>query len=210
MPTADLLPAGWTAIVPVKSTSSGKSRIDLPPQDRGQVAAAMAIDTVTAVAGSAVGDVLVAIDDPADAAWFAALPRVCTLRVRARGLNAAIDEAAATVAGPVVCLPGDLPWLTSAAVDDVLIALAEALHDFPRAVVADESGSGTTFLAARSAAELRPAYGEGSFARHGDAATTVVDLPASHPARRDVDTLAELLTVTTGRTGEVVAALHGR
>jgi 2-phospho-L-lactate guanylyltransferase len=55
----------WSLVVPIKRLDVAKSRIDLDPVDRADLAMAMATDTVAAAIGCPlVGHVVVGTDDP--------------------------------------------------------------------------------------------------------------------------------------------------
>ncbi len=191
----------WTVLIPVKDTVRGKSRLDLPPLVRSQLALAMAADTATAA--SQVARVVVVVESAADAAALSSIPNVLAYRTPVSGLNESIldwlrrfgtDE-------PTAVLPGDLPDLEPA---DLRRALGRCTqHEF--AVVADRQGVGTTLLAASTAAALRPHYGPDSFAQHQLAGAVPVPWPSSG-LRRDVDVLEDLARVRGPRT----AALLGR
>lgn len=211
---AGVLPsAGWTLIVPVKSTSRGKSRIDVDPQLRQRIARALALDTVAAAAAAAaVTQVVVVADEQADGAELATIAGVRVQLTATRSLNAAIADGVGGASGMVAVLPADLPGVTAAELDAVLQQAASMLVDDDRhsmAVIADRQGVGTTLLAALEPAELRPHYGPQSFRRHQDAGARALDVAADSWIRRDIDTLADLATITTGRTGELAAQALG-
>ncbi len=184
-----------TLLVPVKPTGLGKSR--LHPYDAGsrrRLARAFALDTVTA--GTAAGTVDQVVVVTVDAGLVHEVERLgCrTLVDTAPGdLNATLlsaalllaREAAPGVAVRPVALCADLPALTSAALDDVLGDGSPV-----RALVADHAGTGTTLLRSEDVAGFRPAFGDGSAARHR--ALGHVDLPAADPLRRDVDDARDL------------------
>jgi len=186
----------WVLLVPVKSTRLGKSRIQLPPERRARLARAMALDTVTAIASAAeVGRVVVLVDDETDGELLASAGTVTVHRSAVTGLNAALSEGLSLpeAAGhPVAVLPADLPSLRSAELDAALRAAAGVAF----AVVADRQGTGTTLLAARDRALLRPRYGAGSFASHVAAGAVPLVVPAESGLRRDVDVLEDLRGVT--------------
>lgn len=199
----------WTVIVPVKATSRGKSRIAVDPMLRQRVAVALATDTVTAAAEArSVCDVVVVVDDQDDRAIFSAIPGVRIRLTRASSLNAAIVDGTTGIAGPVAVLPGDLPALTGQELDAVLAMIGSAGH--PMAVVADRQGTGTTLLAAVDPAQLRPLYGPDSYRRHLAAGAHGLELPEDSWIRRDVDTVADLVQITAGRTGELADVVLGR
>ncbi|MBN9611014.1 MAG: 2-phospho-L-lactate guanylyltransferase [Actinobacteria bacterium] len=190
----------WLVLVPIKSTRIGKSRIALDPESRRRLARAMALDTVTAVAAAdRVGGVWVLVDDPADGDLFRGMPGVCARRTGVVGLNDVIREACGALPAmggddsrPVAVLPADLPSLEPGELDD---ALRQAVA-VPRAVVPDRQGTGTTLLAARDAAQLRPQYGPGSFAAHRVSGAAGLQLPDDSGLRCDVDVIADLAGVT--------------
>ncbi|MGO1236751.1 MAG: 2-phospho-L-lactate guanylyltransferase, partial [Microbacterium gubbeenense] len=54
----------WSVVIPVKTTQSGKSRLELPGAERPQLALAIALDTIAAAASAeTVGEVLVVTSD---------------------------------------------------------------------------------------------------------------------------------------------------
>ncbi len=199
----------WTVIVPVKATSRGKSRIAVDPMLRRQVAIALVTDTVTAAAAAtAVAEVVVVADDRGDGGLFSAIPGVRVRLTDAASLNAAIADGSAGISGPVAVLPGDLPGLTGPELDAVLAMVGSAGH--PLVVVADRQGTGTTLLAAVDPAQLRPLYGPDSYRRHLAAGAHGLELPEDSWIRRDVDTVADLIQITAGRTGELADVVLGR
>jgi 2-phospho-L-lactate guanylyltransferase len=90
--------------------------------------------------------------------------------------------------------------------------LAAVLRQVPqggRAFVADADSRGTTLLAAGPGADLSPAYGPGSRARH--LASGAAELPGPPALRRDVDTPDDLRAAAAlglgPRTRDVAARL---
>lgn len=196
--------------MPLKASDRGKSRIEVDPSLRRQLVLAMALDTVAAaVAAEGVREVVVVVDEPADADQLTRFSGVRVVRTHASELNQAIvDGARALVgdaddprrSGPVAVLPGDLPSLLP---DELAVALsAAATH--PLAVVADKQGTGTTLLAAAAVSLLHPRYGSGSLGRHLADGAVRLDLPVDSGLRRDVDHLADLPDVTGPRTVSVL------
>jgi len=200
----------WTILVPLKASDRGKSRIEVDPVLRRQLVLAMALDTVAAAAAAdGVLQVVVVVDEPADADQLTRFPGVRVVRTHASELNHAIvDGARAMVgdadgrhrSGPVAVLPGDLPSLLPGELAAALSAAA--LHS--RAVVADKQGTGTTLLAASDVSLLRPRYGSGSLGRHLADGAVQLELPVDSGLRRDVDHLADLPDVTGPRTVAVL------
>lgn len=191
-------PTEWTILVPLKATSRGKSRLEMTPEMRRRLAMAMAMDTVSAAAEC--GQVLVVVEDDADAAALGAMADVRVHRTEVTGLNESIrdglrllsSEAVPAEQGPVVrrfaVLPGDLPGLQSAELGAVL----RQSESYRFAVVADHQQIGTTLLAARTTADLRPAYGSDSFRRHQLLGAVALSVPPESSLRWDVDTAADL------------------
>ena len=73
-------------------------------------------------------------------------------------------------------------------------------------MVADRQGTGTTLLAALTAAAIRPQYGTDSLRRHRDSGAHELTIPAGSGLRRDVDHVGDLVGVTGPRTVSVITA----
>lgn len=183
----------YAVLVPVKPPAHGKSRLVGPPADlRRELAAAFALDTVTACLAAERVDAVLAVTDDAhfsrqlSSLGCASIPDGVT-----GDLNATLRQGASEVRRrwpdllPVaVC--ADLPALRG---EDLDAALAEAsAHD--ASFVADASGLGTTLYAA--AHDLfDPRFGPGSCVAHlGTGAVAIEGALAS--LRRDVDDLEDL------------------
>ncbi|MFJ8824528.1 2-phospho-L-lactate guanylyltransferase [Streptomyces sp. NPDC102467] len=181
----------WTLVIPLKPLVRAKSR--LAPAAGGLrpgLALAFAQDTVAAAgACRAVRDVVVVTDDARAARELTALgARVVPDSPRA-GLNAALSHGAASVrslrpAAPVVAMNADLPALRPVELARVLTAAAA----FPRAFLPDAAGIGTTLLCAAPGAELLPAFGTASRARHTASGAAELFLDGVDSVRQDVDT----------------------
>jgi 2-phospho-L-lactate/phosphoenolpyruvate guanylyltransferase len=176
----------WRLVVPVKGAPDAKSRLQVGAGiARTDLARAMALDTIeAALTTSAVDTVLVVTSDPVVSGAALAMGA----RVEpdpGGGLNAAVgcgrDVIAAESTGPLAVLLADLPAVRP---EDLTAALAECTAH-PAAFVPDAEGSGTVLLAVADAADLRPAFGAGSAARH-DLVATRLDLDLLR-LRRDVD-----------------------
>lgn len=197
--------AAWTVIVPIKGGPEAKSRLDPPPGvSRADLAAAIAADTVAAVAcASAVGRVVVVC---ADLAWAvhavqASDARVEVVAERSRaGLNGAIEVAARGLTGPLAVILGDLPAARAVDVDAVL---GTCIGD---GFVADASGTGTTMLLSRSG-RLAPRFGPDSALRHATQGAS--RLSANPRLVQDVDTAADLAAAAMLGLGANCAALLG-
>ena len=186
-----------------------KTRIDLDPDVRMELALAMAADTVRAAAECRLVDVVVAVCD--DATALRALEAAGAVVVPDEpdaGLNPALVHGAAVSDVPagagVAAVAADLPALRSGELAELLQRAAGERMS----VVADASGGGTTVFTAVDRASFRPIFGPESRRRH--VAYGAVDLTdvAGATVRRDVDTLVDLedaLRLGIGRaTGDVV------
>jgi 2-phospho-L-lactate guanylyltransferase len=71
-------------------------------------------------------------------------------------------------------------------------------------VLGDRDGTGTALLTAMPGHAPRPAYGEGSFARHIEAGHVPLAVPAHHsPLWHDIDTPADLMRALEGVADDV-------
>ncbi|MGI8577219.1 MAG: 2-phospho-L-lactate guanylyltransferase [Nocardioidaceae bacterium] len=200
----------WTVIVPVKQTTIAKSRLTrLSSADRGQLALAFALDTVTAALSCPwVRRVVVVTSDPAAGAFTEAGAVVLRDEPEA-GLNAALTYAASairrsTADACLAAVSGDLP-----AVDPQSFSCVFAAASAPRWFVADISGSGTTLLAANGLSPLLPAFGPNSRARHQSGGARESSQPGLDRLRRDVDTEGDLLEAVRLGVGHHTSAALG-
>lgn len=213
-------PEGWSIVVPVKRLTIAKSRLRtaVPADQHAALVVAMAADTVAAaIATPGVRLVVVVTNEPRAAAALRRLGAVVVADQPGAGLNQALAFGAgrALTVQPgcgVAAISADLPALRSA---ELAAALAAAAA-YPRALVPDVAGDGTTLLTAAVGTALRPRYGERSRARH--LATGAVDLltgpfagdsAALATLRRDVDTPADLIAARALGLGRHVAAVLG-
>ncbi|GAB3444941.1 hypothetical protein GCM10027517_25270 [Phycicoccus ginsengisoli] len=202
----------WRLVVPVKGGPAAKTRLHPPGGvDRAALATALATDCLAAcVAGMPRGTVHVVTADAHVGAIAAGLGAV-VVPDPGGGLDAAARAGrdAALAADPsaaVGVLLGDLPCLRP---EDLRAALSSASHH-PRAVVPDADGAGTVLLTAQPGADLVPAFGEGSAARHEAAGHVRLDLDLPR-LRQDVDddgALRVALALGVGPATE--SALAGR
>ena len=185
----------YAVVVPVKPPARGKSRlVGIPDGAREELAAAFALDTVTAcLAAEHVGAVLVATDDARFSAALAATGAPCIPDGDSSDLNATLRQTAAEAhrrwpSMRPVALCADLPALDPADLDAALASpvLAGGVAGF----VADAAGIGTTLYSASWEA-FDPRYGEGSRLAHLDAGAVEVTGPLTS-LRRDVDDLPDL------------------
>ncbi|MFE1172711.1 2-phospho-L-lactate guanylyltransferase [Streptomyces sp. NPDC058773] len=188
---------GWSLVVPLKPLVRAKSRLSRAAGEefRPRLALAFALDTVTAaLACENVQDVAVVTDDRQAAEQLAALGARIVPDTPARGLNAALAHGASVVrarrpGAAVAALNADLPALRPTELELVLHSASQ----FPRAFLADAADIGTTLLTATSGAELEPAFGGASRARHLASGAREITGPAAPSVRRDVDTGEDLL-----------------
>lgn len=194
-------------VIPVRGGDRGKSRLGLEQPRRSALAAAFALDTVTAARAAArVGEIVVvgALTETLAGVRVVADPGEGLLAAVAAGL-AALSASTAEGAGaaPTAVLLGDLPALRPVELDDALTAAAR--HD--RAFVPDAEGSGTALIVARAGVPHAPAFGPESAARHRAAGYVALALPASSGLRRDVDTLEQLRAAASLALGPRTRAL---
>jgi len=218
-----------TAILPVKRFAAAKQRLaaGLPGERRRALAEAMLEDTLEAIGGArSIERTIVVTDEPraADAARARGAEAVPEPAAPGQGdakPGASGDEQEADPGGPegaargshsravlvgiayaeqldaecVVLLPGDCPLLDPRELDRLLTGLPASYV----AVVPDRHGTGTNALALSPPRAIRPAFGEGSCARHVAAAReagvpfAVEKLPS---LALDLDTPADVVALT--------------
>jgi 2-phospho-L-lactate/phosphoenolpyruvate guanylyltransferase len=204
----------WVVVIPAKHLATAKSRLaDAAGSRRPELALAMLLDTVEAtLLAEHVVAVLVVTDDDRIAAAAAELGAVVVPDVPGEGLNAAfrhgIEVAVARYPGVgVALLAGDLPALRAHELEAALLVTASS----PGMVaVADHEGVGTTMLASHSPAQLQPAFGVGSFARHRELGAIALEPDGLDGLRRDVDDAASLQAAINLGVGTRTAAVFDR
>ncbi len=181
----------WVAVIPAKPLATAKSRLaDAAGTRRAELALAMLLDTIDATLGAPhVVAVVVVTDDDVICSAASELGAIVVADVPGEGLNAAfrygIEIAAAQYPGAgVALLAGDLPALRAPELEAALLLAASSTG---LVAVADREGLGTTMLASRSAAQLRPAFGVGSFARHRGLGAVALEDAGLAGLRSDVD-----------------------
>ena len=159
----------WSVVMPVKVLAQAKSRLaGLAGPRRGELALALACDTVTAVlACQAAGRVIVITDDQVAAVTLTGMGALVVPDEPRDGLNAALRHGAGYAAARwpgagTAALSADLPALRPAELSRALLAAAA----WPTAFVADAAGDGTTLYTAAPGVAFRPAFGLASRARH--------------------------------------------
>ena len=201
---------GWSVLMPVKVLAQAKSRLaELTGPRRGELALALACDTVTAVLGcDQAARAVVITDDPVAAVTLTRLGAQVIPDEPRDGLNAALRHGAAVAAARwpesgTAALSADLPALRPAELGQALRAAAA----WPTAFVADAAGDGTTLYTAVPGAAFRPAFGLASRARHAAGGTAELELKGIPGLRRDVDTPADLRGAAALGLGRCTAPL---
>ncbi len=195
-------------ILPFKASTRGKSRIELPVQDRSKLAVAMMRDTVRAVlTAQSVSSVLLVVEDPRDIAGLLAEEtdaisqgRIDVMIATTPGLNTAILAGKQHLEdigwqGRVAALLADLPGLSAAEIDAA--ALKAKSHQL--SVVADRQSVGSTMLIADEIPSLTPHFGPNSLRAHRDAGAKMLDIPEASGLRNDVDEIPGPLLADWGR-----------
>ncbi len=200
----------WSVVMPVKVLAQAKSRLaGLAGPRRGELALALACDTVTAVlACQAAGRVIVITDDQVAGVTLTGMGALVVPDEPRDGLNAALRHGAGYAAARwpgagTAALSADLPALRPAELSRALLAAAA----WPTAFVADAAGDGTTLYTAAPGVAFRPAFGLASRARH--AAGGAFELGGQDLAglRRDVDPPSDLRGAAALGLGRHSAAL---
>ncbi len=191
-----------TAILPVKRFSGAKQRLagGIDDERREALVAAMLEDTLEAIAGarSIERTIVVSGDPKAQEIVAASAAEVLPDPSDEGHVPAAlggIARAEADGAECVVLLPGDCPLLDHKELDSLLTGLPAHFV----AIVPDRHGTGTNALALAPPGAIRPAFGEGSCARHVAAAReagvpyAVEELPS---LGLDLDTPGDVVALT--------------
>jgi 2-phospho-L-lactate guanylyltransferase len=189
----------FEVLVPVKRLASAKRRLGavMTAPARADLVGEMSARVLRAVTAAAgVGRVFVVTPDP-KVAELAARHGAAVLPDPGGGLNAALQAAVqnrlAAGATSLAIFQGDLPWLTTEAVEDFL---RHAQRPGEAALVPDQHGRGTSALAWRGPPALtRFAFGQDSFARHArlarDAGLALSVIEPNRPFH-DLDDAADL------------------
>lgn len=200
----------WTIIVPVKQTTIAKSRLSrLNSADRGRLALAFALDTVTAARCCPWVRQVVVVTSDASAHAFTHVGAIVVPDQPDAGLNRALIHAATAIRGQdrgacLAAVSGDLPAVDSASLSRVFAAAPA-----PRWFVPDAAGTGTTVLAADGLSPLSPKFGPNSRARHENTGARENVAPDLARLKRDVDTEADLAAAVELGVGlHTTAALH--
>jgi len=204
----------WSAVVPVKSWRSAKSRLAVPVGLRAEVAEALTLDTLDVLTShpDIVHVVVVTADRDAgsEASQRGASIVVERPATSVSPLNSAVLQGCRYIAnergdGPTVIVPGDLAYLSA----EVLASALAVLADAGPAHIPDLAGTGTTLLAAPRASDIDPHYGIGSSALHAEHGfTRLVDVDPR--IRTDVDQMADLVSDPSWSLGPRLSAVLER
>jgi 2-phospho-L-lactate guanylyltransferase len=191
-----------TAVLPVKRFAAAKQRLagGMDDERRQALVAAMLEDTLEAIgeARSIERTILVSGDPRAQEIAAAAGVEVVPDPADEGHVIAAlagITRAEVEGADCVVLLPGDCPLLDPKELDSLLTGVPTSYV----AIVPDRHGAGTNALVLTPPGAIRPAFGEGSCARHVAAAReagipyAVEELPS---LALDLDTPADVVALT--------------
>jgi len=208
-------------VLPMRTVSGGKARLGeaLDAEEREELVLGLLLHTLAVLAAwPRCGRIhLVSPDPVVAAATTLAGADVVMHRQPGEGLNEGISIgiAAAMVDGAysVLVLPGDLPYLSVAALDELILAadagLAAAGGAPLVAIAPSDARSGTNALLLRPPGVIEPLFGSDSFEAHlraaeaADAAVQVVSDPA---LGFDLDTPEDLERLDPARLRELMAA----
>ena len=191
-----------TAVLPVKRFDVAKQRLatGMDAERRTALVLAMLGDVLEAIGASrSIERTIVVTDEPraaeiATAAGAEVLPDT-TDSGHSDATLTGIGRATELGAGCVVLLPGDCPLLEPRELDRLLTGMPQRFV----AIAPDRHGEGTNALALAPPDAIRPAFGEGSRARHVAAAREagipfgVEELPS---LALDLDTPADVVALT--------------
>lgn len=189
------------AIIPVGTLEGAKTRLGgtLDAEERLDLVTGLLRRTVVAaLAVERLSDVLVVSPDR-EVLRLASGFGARTLRQRSTGLNAGLREARADVvaggAQAILVLPVDLPFVTAAAIDDVVsILLAD---ETTVVLVTDQHATGTNALGLRPPDVIDVAFGPGSRGAHRARAEAagVRYVESDGPLAIDLDTPDDLVFI---------------
>ena len=191
-----------TAVLPVKRFGAAKRRLAAGVEGprRQELVAAMLADVLEAIGGARTIEAMIVVTGEQRAAELAQAAGAEVLADPAdlghsEAALAGIARAEALGAQCVALLPGDCPLLDPRELDHLLTGVPERYVT----VVPDRHGAGTNALVLAPPGAIRPAFGEGSCARHVTAARDAaipygVEKLAS--LGLDLDTPADVIALT--------------
>jgi 2-phospho-L-lactate/phosphoenolpyruvate guanylyltransferase len=191
-----------TAVLPVKRFDAAKQRLaaGIDDERRAELAAAMLADVLEAIGSARSIERTIVVTSEPVAAEMAVAAGAEVLPDPDEGGHsgaalAGVAQAQATGAECVVLLSGDCPLLDPRELERLLTGLPARYV----AIVPDRHGTGTNALALAPPDAIRPAFGEGSCARHV-AAAREAGVPFSveelGSLALDLDTPADVVAIT--------------
>jgi 2-phospho-L-lactate guanylyltransferase len=197
-----------TAIVPMKPIALAKRRLSgiLPGRERETLVRAMLRDVLTALRASAQVDRRFVVTADPEVAALAMLYGAGHIgEDTPAGLNAAVAMAAQYLenigAGAMLILPGDVPSVSTAEIDE----LATLSHPQGMAIVPAHDRDGTNALLLSPPGAIAPSFGPGSFKRHletGRKAGLAPETCLLDGLGRDIDTPEDLEILLSEKAGQ--------
>ncbi len=206
-------------VLPMRTVSGGKARLGaaLDAEEREELVLGMLLHTLAMLGAWRFCRRihLVSPDPVLDAATSQTGVAVSVHRQEGEGLNAGIgigiDAAQTEGATSVLVLPGDLPYLSTEALDELIMAadagLAAAAGGPLVAIAPADARSGTNALLLRPPEIIAPAFGDGSFETHLRAAESVgaaVQVVSDSVLGFDLDTPYDLERLDPTRLRELM------
>jgi 2-phospho-L-lactate/phosphoenolpyruvate guanylyltransferase len=204
-------PERFAAIVPIRSWTTGKSRLGLDDAERTSLGRAFALDLIDVLQQSPDIDLVVVVT--ADDDVRAAVDGCDVVQDRGRSQDDAVSQGCAHALASgrthAIVVPSDLPCLTV----DALAEVVRMSEGHEHAFCPDAEGDGTSIIVSRDPVGLVTSYGPGSAAAHR-AAGLIPLVAAPAEACRDVDTVAHLREAESlgvgRRTAAAIADLRSR
>ena len=189
----------WTAVVPLKMGSGGKSRLAtaLSEGERRSLVGQLAQHVIAQLAlVPAIGEIVVISRNHLPDLSVRHLPDL------GRGLNGELDHAASLLGGNLLVIHADLPLVQAGDIDALLLAAQVS----GAAIGPDRHGTGTNALAlAPIRAGFRFAFGPGSFTAHCNLLEGQLAIVQRDGLACDIDTPADLV-FTRSRQNERIGA----
>jgi 2-phospho-L-lactate guanylyltransferase len=190
------------AVLPVKRLDAAKRRLatGIEDQRRRALVEAMLQDVLGAIAKARMIEATIVVSGDPTAREIGAAAGAETVEDPSdeghpEAALIGIAAAKAAGAGCAVLLPGDCPLLDARDLDRLITGVPDPYV----AIVPDRHGTGTNGLLLRPPDAIRPAFGEGSCARHLEAARSASiphGLEQLDSLALDLDTPADLIALT--------------